>query len=443
MSMQLTVESWDDASHDTPETRRTSGALQIEINGRSLTRNDDEWSQSVKQSTRVSAYPLAQWFASSWWRLRHEPLPIGNRANSSWRMAHEVAASGYGYLWPQLVFSCDGERMHYWSIPTDANSGQPVHYLTDARGSISVEEFEVAIDGFIQLVLNRLDAVQLSTNLKGLWQEVLEERTDGDLANYRKLEALLGYDPDEVDPAVVERFVNLGAEIGSSVIDEVASVCASADPLKNLDEIDYIAKGQGFKGHFALTPRQIGPIHSNPLRPWERGQTLARAARKAIGLNGHAINDNKLSELAELADANVFDQSFDSDRLPMGLAIRDEHDNAKIILRKRHRTGRRFEFARLLGDHLLSDQQDRWLPAADTKTIRQQWQRAFAAEFLCPIDALMERLDDDLSDDAIEEAANYFGVSDRAARTQLVNHDYLPIDILEGNPNASAYPYKI
>ena len=98
------------------------------------TRNLDDWSQSVKRSTRVSAYPLAAWLASSWWRLRYEPLPVGNRANSSWRMkvAHEVAASGYGYLWPQIVFHVTANDA-LLGIPTDANDGQPVRYLTGAR----------------------------------------------------------------------------------------------------------------------------------------------------------------------------------------------------------------------------------------------------------------------------------------------------------------------
>lgn len=443
MTLQLTIEPWEDASNDAPEICRTSGPLTIEIDGKPLTRNLDDWSQSVKRSTRVSAYPLAAWLASSWWRLRYEPLPVGNRANSSWRMAHEVAASGYGYLWPQLVFSCDGERMHYWSIPTDANDGQPVHYLTGARGSISTKEFEQAVDSFIQLVIDRLDAVQLPTELKGLWQEVLEERADADLAHYRKLEALLGYDPDEIDAAVVERFIQLGTTIGRSVIDEVASVCASADPLHALHNIDAIAQGRGIEGRFALTQQQLGTIPSDPLRPWERGRTLAHAARRTIGLNAHAIDDRALSELAELADASVFNGPFDSARLSIGLAVRDEDNKAKIILRKHNRAGRRFEFARLLGDHLLSSQQDHWLPAADTKTIRQKWQRAFAAEFLCPIEALLARLDDDLSDDAIEEAADHFGVSERTAQSQLVNHGYLPVCALGDNPNTGAYPYRI
>ena len=77
------------------------------------------------------------------------------------------------------------------------------------------------------------------------------------------------------------------------------------------------------------------------------------------------------------------------------------------------------------------------------KTIDKIRQRAFAAEFLCPIEALLARLDDDLSDDAIEEAADHFGVSERTAQSQLVNHGYLPVCALGDNPNTGAYPYRI
>ena len=50
-------------------------------------------------------------------------------------------------------------------------------------------------------------------------------------------------------------------------------------------------------------------------------------------------------------------------------------------------------------------------------------QRAFAAEFLCPINALQAFLDDDLSEERIEEAADYFGVSALTAKNQLASHD--------------------
>jgi Zn-dependent peptidase ImmA (M78 family) len=58
-------------------------------------------------------------------------------------------------------------------------------------------------------------------------------------------------------------------------------------------------------------------------------------------------------------------------------------------------------------------------------------QRAFAAELLCPFEALEEKLAGDLSADAREDAARYFNVSERAVTTVLVNNHRLDRDYLE------------
>jgi Zn-dependent peptidase ImmA (M78 family) len=72
--------------------------------------------------------------------------------------------------------------------------------------------------------------------------------------------------------------------------------------------------------------------------------------------------------------------------------------------------------------------QERWLPVTDTGTARQKTQRAFAIEFLCPISALDEYLEFDFSAEAMEEAAEYFGVSELAVRSHLANHGRIPVD---------------
>jgi hypothetical protein len=46
--------------------------------------------------------------------------------------------------------------------------------------------------------------------------------------------------------------------------------------------------------------------------------------------------------------------------------------------------------------------------SADLATARQKFQRAFAAEFLCPINSLVEYLSEDFSDTALEDAALRF-----------------------------------
>ena len=56
------------------EVRRTSATIQIRFGSENATRFEDAWSQSVQHGARVSAYPLALWLASSWWRQLGTPV---------------------------------------------------------------------------------------------------------------------------------------------------------------------------------------------------------------------------------------------------------------------------------------------------------------------------------------------------------------------------------
>jgi Zn-dependent peptidase ImmA (M78 family) len=82
----------------------------------------------------------------------------------------------------------------------------------------------------------------------------------------------------------------------------------------------------------------------------------------------------------------------------------------------------------MMGDQISTPVQERWLPVTDTGTARQKTQRAFAIEFLCPFVALDEYLQRDFSEEAVEDAGEYFGVSDLAVRSHLANHGRIPYD---------------
>lgn len=117
----------------------------------------------------------------------------------------------------------------------------------------------------------------------------------------------------------------------------------------------------------------------------------------------------------------------------MPLALRHANgDNADVYVGSSWRTTRRFAASRLLGhwlDH--AGETDRLIPATEGKTADQQFQRAFAQEFLCPFNALMERLQTEYpASDEIEEAADYFGVSQQVVRTTLVNKGELDREVL-------------
>ncbi|MDX1984078.1 MAG: hypothetical protein SFV51_27635 [Bryobacteraceae bacterium] len=107
----------------------------------------------------------------------------------------------------------------------------------------------------------------------------------------------------------------------------------------------------------------------------------------------------------------------------MGLAIRTgEHDRLDLLFRRRNMPGIRFEAARFIADHILTPGKESWLPATDAKTARQKIQRAFAAEFLCPIAALDAFLNHEYSPESIERAAEHFDVSPLAVESHLANH---------------------
>ena len=168
---------WLPASYGSPEISQTSARLDVIIGHNVATRFDDAWSKSMQSSSRVSAYPLALWIASSWWRLRWESAPFRSKPNTSWRMAHEMPSAGHGFLWPLLTFASDGEAIDVICRPSNPLSAEPVRYIGDFHEAIEARVFESTLDEFVGLVLARLDAVGLSgTELRLLWDEVVAER---------------------------------------------------------------------------------------------------------------------------------------------------------------------------------------------------------------------------------------------------------------------------
>jgi hypothetical protein len=157
------------------------------------------------------------------------------------------------------------------------------------------------LDEFIAHVIARLDAVDVyGTTLHDLWHEIMEERHDADLAAYRRLEAMLGFDPDECPEELHQKFASLIPRAGAVAITELAVVCASADPDAALERVIAFANAEGLEGHIDLANPLSDSIAAVPTPAWQRGRTLARRVRAAVGLNGIAVADKLWCELVNL-----------------------------------------------------------------------------------------------------------------------------------------------
>ncbi|MDB5821034.1 MAG: hypothetical protein JWQ11_4674 [Rhizobacter sp.] len=442
MTLAITCR-WAPSVHESPEVRETGANLTIALGQALLTRNVDEWSRTVKDDVRVSAYPMALWLVSNWWRLRWEPL-LATAPTLSWRMSHELAAAGYGYVWPKMLFVSDGEAVQIWAASSTTGEPSPVNYLTEAHGVVSADHFEKAIDRFFSDVVLRLESVGISaTPLQSLVMELAEERADPDLAAYRRLEALAGFDAGEGSAEVLNELEALVSRAGSGAAQEMATLCVPDRSGQVFTDAIRVAGEPGLPAcptAFALVTG--APAIDLNVPAWMRGKNLALAFRRRLGLNDQPIMDKDLHDIMGVASQQV-KQAASQMRLPFGLAVREASGRLVLHPRRLSATGFRFELARYLGDHAMAGEGDHWLPVTASKTARQRAQRAFAAEFLCPIDSLKSYMNDDLSDDAIENAANHFKVGPLAVRAQLVNYGLVPRESMSDLSSESLFSYRI
>ncbi|AXL70959.1 hypothetical protein I5I57_11540 [Pseudomonas aeruginosa] len=425
---------WLSSDGDSPAFRDTSGHLAIHLDAFCLTRNEDVWSRTVRDKVLVSAYPLALWLASSWWRLNFEPLPrMGTKPPLDWRMAHELGAANHGYVWPRVIFAPDGEIVNVWAEPIRLD-GQSIQYLygLETPSAVKLDNFQRKIAGFVESVLSRLDALGHGrTDLAELWSFIREDSENPEVMRLRILEAQMGYDPEECPQDIIAKALSLQRETGLSAMSELAPVFGRRDrDDTGLEGIISLASQNGILGRPQVSAEDI-QLASFSGAPWQRGVDAARKLRAKLGNTDEPIKNAVLFDLLGITEGQV--SSWESpDRNIVAVAKPVKTGELNYLPRKKHPLSRRFEFARMIGEVLDQPRgNDNWLVSTDIATAKQKRQRAFAAELLCPIHSLTDYLNGDYSESSLEDAAEYFNVSDKIVESSLANYGYLDISSAE------------
>lgn len=417
---------WMAAASGEAEVRATAALLDMYVDNISLTRNQDVWAQTVRDNVFVSAYPLAMWFASSWWRLNHEPLPPQQQPGHDWRMAHELGAANHGFVWPRVIFIPDGESMYVWA-GASMTPDQSVQYLQtlEAPKPITQTGFQQSVERFMHSVLARLDAKELAgSGLAQLWAILQEELADPEAVRRRKLEAKLGFDPEECPEQALNAALQWESQVGDAALSELAPAISASGATPDLAVIGQLARADGIVGTPEISSDSIDPLEQGA--PWERAIHDARELRRKIGNVDKPILDGDLFGLLGLSRDAVAQWSAPQGRSPVAVAMPVSDQQLKFVPRRHSPAGKRFELTRFLGEYLRpSTGGVHWLASTDLGTFRQKYQRAFAAEFLCPIDALTSFLRGDFSTYAIEAAAEEFSVSEQTVTSLLRNNGYI------------------
>jgi hypothetical protein len=417
---------WLTAGNDQPEYLKTMTMLELCIGDTKLTQNEDIWSQTIRNDVLVSAYPLALWMASSWWRLNWEPLPANNIGpTTDWRMAHELGAANHGFVWPQIMFASDCDIMQVWAVPSVATSNQSVRYLNGLNepAHISLGDFRNSISEFIEKTISRLAATGIhDCDLVQLWNAVKEELADPESTRYRRIEAEMGFDPDECPDDAMQLALELDKVIGTSTLTELAPIYGKTSKGTSLTLIEKMATCDGIIG---IPQSEILIKRSNKVAgqaPWKQAVDDARTLRETINNKADPVDITTIYDLLGLNQKNV-EQWSPPSRNDVGVAVPGNGREFKFLPRKKHPIARRFELSRFLADYMLSGTSDiKWLTSTDLGTARQKYQRAFAAEFLCPIHGLRNYLQDDFRESALEDAAEAFEVSPETVSSLLANN---------------------
>ena len=421
LTLTLAPQSLDSG---TIEERATFGILEVRANGRCLTEGVAIDANELSRGPSVSGYHIAEWLAWNWWRLRWEARPSEN-SGRGWAFSHCLSSIGDGYVWPNIEVSSDGVRAMVTSARTvDRAAGLYRYVGAPTFEVVAATELESAIGSFVRSILHMLDGANVDTNLHRIWQDLESEQRDADATRLRRLEARLGQDPDEIAPEQI-RAIDAVRDLGPDAVEELAADAGACGTTAVLSTKALIATaktvGSEARPQDAANLYEVNSPAFGQDPAWVRGVAAAHALRQQEALDGQPIDNERLSALAG-THANALD-GRDIQPSPLSFMLASG-GRTWVALRSKWETGRRFDLARLLGDRLLG-QDEPLLPATRAYTYRQKAQRAFAAELLCPYEAVCEFLSHDRSEERCDEAASHFNVSPWAVSSLLRNNEHL------------------
>lgn len=425
-----------------PVHRATWAHLHIGANGQSFTANapldSDDESAEARDFIAVSVFPLAEFIAANWWPLLHEPQEKEKLLvdASAFKQRHWINRHTDGFAYPTLGFFGADSSVRVVARPShieSANIEFPVSSGSNSALWNGVERHAVesALLNFLATTADRLPSSADKAWLQDLLERILRARADADEALYCRCAGLLGADPFEPGEALYTAIKQTVDIVGQEIALEMFATAETAQVVQRAQWLrgqahSAIQKSREVAAHASALKQSVRAPSAQQGKPWERGYAVAQQLRALLRLTPDMPmqRDEAVTQALFGAPATVV-SSIKNLELNSGArgVISQGSEGLGIAMHSKSgsSSSSQFQLAASFADFVFSGDSELYLSTA-AATDRQKTNRAFAAEFLAPIQGIQEKWSAQKTPQTnVDEIAAAFGVSSYLIRYQVQN----------------------
>lgn len=413
--MRFSTEWLDHGPNVSPEERATLCRFRLYVSEENACRFYDPTSNSACDHVTVPAVHLAEGLATDWWSI------FGGRDRE-----HPIRKYRTGFALPDVTLGFDGSTFEVRGEQFTSANPDVRFWQVGAEG-LPRAVAESTLAEFIEEVAGRLATAGVSSSEVALrWSRVSRSLGNSDERAFCEAAGALGIDPydvSETDALFIEQAADLFA--GEPLLEFLAGVGTA--PRGEL--LNWVRAAETRPREQACLPElnnivaHISEVtsHRPTERGWETGYRAAHVFRDAMRV-AQAARFDSLSDVTGRLGAGSF---ACAPGVPGILALVCRGDDIRIHVRQRGpwewaRQAESFALARAIGDVVCFGDARRSVVNRLHQAERQAAGRAFAAEFLAPVESVLDMVDSGLDDD---EIAGSFHVSPQVIARQIENRD--------------------
>ena len=428
-AVRFSVEWLDGAPNACAEERATLCRLRIFVGDENACVFYDPQKDEKYDHVIAPAVHLAEGIATDWWSI------FGGRDRE-----HSLLPWRTGFVLPNVRLRFDGATFEVAGDQLHCDNPKLRFWLVDTE-TLSRDATESVLSNFVERVVDKLAREGVANSEVALcWSRVSESRADPEERPFCEAAGALGVDPYSISDtdasfidaagdlffgeALIEFLAGMGKTHHSASPDAAPRHAARTAVLGSLHRLERRPRYKARLPELHDAARQVRDVSKRRPgeRSWAPSYRAAREFRRAMGVPRDAAFESSKAVARTLGGRNFTPVQDLSDI--QAVILRDDSD-VRIHLRDRGRRqwsawAENFAFARAVGDAVCYPEAGRSVVNNLHDAERQAAGRAFAAEFLAPVEKVLDMFHDGRD---IDEISASFNVTSQVIAHQIENRD--------------------